>query len=171
MKALCCLLAVLASAAPLTAKEKEVFRHAWITPKEKDAPWMGYASAASVIKQMDDAISLNPERSEGFKRARALVPPGGEFGINIHEKSEAAANTKNVTVRITDESGKEIVRVTGEDQKPHREGTERPWRNQMSVPVPKPWSGTITVKVWNAMSREMWTYTVKEPAETAASAP
>ena len=171
MKAIVCLLLIFACAPALSAKEKEVFIHPWVTPKEKGAPWIGYQSAESALKQIDEAAARDPKFAMSSEKMRASIMPGGEFSINVQEKSEAAANTKNITVQITDENGKEIIRKTGPDEKPYRDGTNEPWQNNMLVSVPKKWTGTITLKVWNALTREMWTYTVKEPAELEASIP
>ena len=129
------------------AKEAEQ-GNPWVTPKEKGGPMVEYTVP-------DEDI--------------AKTAPGGMITVFISEKIKAAANTKNVKVQVVGEDGKEILRVTGDDAEPVTLKVGFPYEGVVDFNLPKPWKGKLTLKVWNAITHKMWTYTLEEPEEGAES--
>lgn len=141
-----------------------------VEPTARGGPYVSYDSLERLEIQVDFLVRENSRYAATAAQMKASLPAGGKLHIYIEEKSEAAANPKNFTVRVTDKDGKELVKVTGRDQKPFRDGKPNlPWTGDISVGIPVKWSGTATVKVWNALTRKMWTYQVRAEARANAA--
>ena len=140
-----------------------------VVPKERGGPYLSYSSFERLGENLERAFKDHPVHGANIEREKTRMPAGGRLHIYIEEKSEAAANPKNFTVQVTDKDGKELVRFLGRDQKSQRLGKPNlPWIGEMSVAIPVKCSGTVTVTVWNALTRKMWTYAVTPEAPARA---
>lgn len=137
----------------------------WVTAMEKGGPDVLYTPAAERVAGYEAQLSvpdLDPKMKERLERNKVGVPAGGDLQVNVEAKNAELAHPKHFMIQVLDASGKEIARAKGGDQEPHRFQGEKPWKGMLFLDIKRPWTGQLTVKVYDSFTRKMWTYTVAE---------
>ncbi|WP_201981181.1 hypothetical protein [Hymenobacter rubidus] len=127
---------------------------------------LGYRSYADMLTEISALKKLHDWADTTYQRRVAAIPAGGALVVTIHRQGPKNADLGNLTLTVTDKTGKEIFAHTP----PH--GTGRffgrdLYQAKAVIPFPKMEPQELNVSIRDAKLYQTFDYTLALPAATA----